>query len=454
MVNPHRYSNYDDILAFYKRKAKECPPGFRLKLQRKSFLAIQFNDPSTGKLTARSAHEPFTDEGIINAVDKCWQIREAFNRYDTDGEFWAWFNENIAGEKQFERTLKNYQEIFETIETAYFNGKNKNTGRKRSRDIDNDVKTFRDYYQTVFRRFPQLDSYPSLNTFKEVLQDIKPGTKQYRNFIFVLKKIAELSHESRPILNHLNSLDTTQTEFRELQSIDLETFLEWFRATRVKIANYPNSKHRQTGTAWLSVAALCVVYALRPSEVAAIKNLSTPFTIEDVTLPPILAPDNQERLLYIGDYTYFGGSIKTGQRLCLLMLRDEPLLNELLKDATLPQTPSKKCDRFLKNFINWLRNNDCPVTQTYAFRHLGNQLGEKYGIKQETRARSMGHSVSVNESIYKRRSNIRTSIDLLTNHTREPLDLELAKRALDAHGIDPSLPEVDTILSVIYQLRA
>ncbi|NEO88467.1 MAG: hypothetical protein F6J87_30200 [Spirulina sp. SIO3F2] len=96
MGRPKRDS-YADTLAFYKRKAKECPKGVRLNLQRQKTLRIQFTNPTTGKPIVRSANEPFTDEGIINAINKCWDIKDALKRFDSDGEFWAWFDREIVG---------------------------------------------------------------------------------------------------------------------------------------------------------------------------------------------------------------------------------------------------------------------------------------------------------------------------------------------------------------------
>ncbi|NEO88486.1 MAG: recombinase [Spirulina sp. SIO3F2] len=313
------------------------------------------------------------------------------------------------------------------------------------------MKTFKGYYANVFKLFPDSSAYPKLADFKAIISALQPGTKTHQNSVFALKRVATLSHDSRRILNYLNELDITQTEFRESQSISLEAFLSWHRSMEQKSTLYRNQNQRQSARAWLYVCAFCVVYGLRPSEAAAAKNLQAPFTIDGIQLAAITDLKNTEKLLYLGDFTYFGASIKTGSRICLPLLRDEPLFHQLLDGVELPQTKSRKCDRFLGNLLDWLRNNNCPVTQSYAFRHLGNQLGEQYGISQEVRSRSLGHSPAVNQSIYKRRSNTQTTIDILTNHSRQPLGLEAAKRALSRLGFDLQSPEVGTILRIIYQ---
>ena len=75
-----------------------------------------------------------------------------------------------------------------------------------------------------------------------------------------------------------------------------------------------------------------------------------------------------------------------------------------------------------------------------------------YGIPQEIRARSMGHSTIVNETVYKKRSNVQTTIDLLTNSSKQPMSLEMAKESLMNKGIELSNETVKSVLVVVYQL--
>ena len=42
------YSGFEDLLAFYNRKRKECPKGVTLKLQSNKYLLLQFVHPDTG----------------------------------------------------------------------------------------------------------------------------------------------------------------------------------------------------------------------------------------------------------------------------------------------------------------------------------------------------------------------------------------------------------------------
>ncbi|NEO28834.1 MAG: site-specific recombinase [Kamptonema sp. SIO4C4] len=158
-------------------------------------------------------------------------------------------------------------------------------------------------------------------------------------------------------------------------------------------------------------------------------------------------------LLVLGEFTYFGATIKTGKRVCIPMVVDEELLNKLnIRNPSLPETKSKTPNKFANLFRQFLERTNAPVTQAYAFRHLANQLGEKYGIPQEVRARSLGHSVQMNESIYKRRSNIRTTVDILTGHTKQPRSYEECVEGLEQMGIDTNSKDVRFILKFIYRL--
>jgi len=148
---PNRYACYSDTLDLYKRKAKECPKGVRLKLQNHKSLMIQFINPSTGKIIVKASDEQFTDEGIINAVAKCHDIAKALKRFDNVGDFWLWFDREILGKRELENNLVTYRDIFASIENQYYQGKHKNTGRKRSKDLPCDVESFKGFYGSVFK---------------------------------------------------------------------------------------------------------------------------------------------------------------------------------------------------------------------------------------------------------------------------------------------------------------
>lgn len=460
----NEYRGYPDIFELYKRKAKDCPKGVRLKLQKQRFLMLQFNDPLTGKVTVKASGEQFTDDGIINAVNKAWMISDALTDFDTIGNFWRWYDENILGKTKMIEILKTYHEIFTELENAYFNGQHKNTKRKRSREISSDVRSFKNVYLNVFERFTKANiniyGYPSIQDFKTLISHLntnkktQQGTKTFKDCGTILKKIAGLSHDATRIAEYLNSVDFTQTQYTEKQSIDYQSYLNWYKSKKVEIENRRNSRTRKSGLAWLWITAMSNCYGLRPSEVMAAKNIDTSYQVDGVTFKAITDSSNKDKLLYLGEWTSNSCSIKTGKRACVPLVSATVLKElEIENFPGFPHVRSGRADAITDNYRDFLNNNNCPVTQAYAFRHLANQLGELNGIPQEIRARSLGHSVAVNESVYKKRSNLKTSVDILSNHKKHPLPLNMAIEKLKALGVDTDDKNVQLFLGVVYQIE-
>jgi hypothetical protein len=452
-------NNDDELFIFFKKKQKECPKGISLRREGKN-LYLVFIWPDIHKRLPKGCNCDFTEIGIITAVDKANKICNALKTLKLASEFWSWYDSSILEKNTLENDLLTYREIFTQIENEYFNGRNKNTKRKRSKDIPNDIATFHCYYGHIFLCFPDLDAYPTWEVIKSILFSWKQGSKTFKDVYSVIKKICEMSANSKELLVKLSKIKCEQTEFKKIQSISLEQFLTWYKEQLDSIPTIKDPNHRKAKKSWLWVIAIILVYGLRPTEVTAAKNLTKPVTIGEVVIPALNDPDNHDLLLVLDDFTYFGTSIKTGGRICKPMVTDKELIDLLdIKNPDLPicnpQPDSKAIstiDLFANNLRRKLKNYKCPVTETYALRHLANQLGELYGIPQEIRARSLGHSVAMNDSVYKARNNTQTTIDLLTNHSKLPISLNLAKEKLTAMGINTTDPTVETIIRVIYQL--
>ncbi|QQW31123.1 recombinase [Arthrospira sp. PCC 9108] len=356
-----------------------------------------------------------------------------------------------------ENDLITYRQVFKDMEDDYFNGVHRNTKRKRSRDMASDRKSFRRCFTQVFDQVTDWDTYVSWEGIKEALYSPLPdgnnpvGHKDFKDRYYQLKQVAERAGRKKA-LEKLEKIDPTQTVFAESQSIDLDTLLSLLDKERN--TDYGRSTENQARDGWCWVSAImCALYGLRPSEVAAGQNLTKAITVDGITFPAVSDPNNLELVLVIGEFTYFGGSTKTGWRLAIPMSKDKTLINRLgIHNVCLPITESKDPSKFNDNHRKWLERHDWGFTQTYAFQHLGNQLGEMNGIPQEIRARSFGHSVAVNDSKYKKRRHLATELGILTRHQRQPLPLDMGKQALINIGINPDLPEVKAILRAIYQL--
>jgi hypothetical protein len=275
-----------------------------------------------------------------------------------------------------------------------------------------------------------------------------------------MKRIVGLSANSEKLLAKLEKIDPKQVIFREPQSISIDQFLNWYEPCYSEIPNLKTQVSREARVKWLWVASMVVVYGLRPTEIASARNLTQSIIIDGVHFKAISDRTNKDMLLVLGDRTYFGVTVKTGNRICVPMCTDKDMLERLhIYDVDLPiyaPKPGSKDQTICEGFSDRFRHNldtwNCPVTQMYAFRHLANQLGEMYGIPQEIRARSLGHSVAVNDKVYKSRRNVKTTVDLLTRYAKQPLPLDMAKQQLTNLGIDLNDPTAKLFFRVIYQL--
>lgn len=441
------YQDYGSKLELLKNLNKKLPKHVKLKhISGKLYFRIQIGE----KRTDRASNIEFSDIGLHAAFSKAWEIKRKLDEVTKESDFWEWYDTEVLGKRELE-VGRTYREIFQIIEEKFWNSLNKNTKRKRDKSIPNDVHTYQEYYGQVFDKFPNWDKEPDWEEIKTILFSWKRGTKSFKDAYAVVKKICSLSDCADKLLTALSEIDNQQTIFKEKQSISLKEFLSWRNSL---LGQYPDSDYVRS---WLWVCSACVVYGLRPSEAFAIENLFVPYQKQGVNIPALNSPNNKDFFIVLGDTTKIGTTIKTGARVC------RPLATELIEqleidkpivpNVAITTTNAKVLTNKIGNrFRKFLTSYKCPTTQAYAFRHLANQLGEKNGIPQEIRARSLGHSVSVNESTYKKRNNLVTSLDLLKNHARQPLDLESAVNRLKDLGVDVENPDVKLILRIIYNM--
>ncbi|GGA58678.1 recombinase [Okeania sp. KiyG1] len=330
-------------------------------------------------------------------------------------------------------SFKSYKEIFLEIEEQYFNGVHKNSKRRRSRNNISDNNSYNRTNKVYFDKILNQNECPTLDSLKSALYSWTPGTKSFKNAYYIYKKIASKATNSQELIRLFDGIDTIQTIFQEKQSISWNEFYNWH--------NKCSQDCQECDEPWLWVCAMCVTYGLRPSEIAAAQNLFKSWSRRNTTIKAINNPSNKDMLLVVGEFTYFGTSTKTGARIARPLILNQNIWDELrLKQPKLPVINSNSTNSktlvnlFSGRFRKALIRMNCPITQPYAFRHLANQLGEKYGVPQEIRARSLGHSVAVNDSVYKSRSNLETEVDLLLNFSKSysngqefsPFDFDMA----------------------------
>jgi integrase len=407
----------------------------------------------------------FTHQGVCEAVDKAWKVKEALEKFKTASEFWTWYDTDILNKNNIENDLKTYREIFKEIEDRYFAGKHRNTGRKREKDLSkpgasSDWSSFERQYLSVFNKFENLDRYPSWEELNRVWHLWTPGTKSFKDVKTTIIAIANLSPNSEELLRKIKKIHATQTEKRVSQSIDLETYLKWYSNAYDSIDSLPQEKWRATKKSWLWVSAMCVLYGLRPSEIAAAQNLTESFTQDGETIYPLTdVVNNPNCTLVIGEFTFFGSSSKTGLRLVnpvpMKHLWDKLKIRDVDLPDYKPRAGSKAttiASGFDRNYDKRMESYCCPISQQYAFRHLYNQLLEMCGISTTIRSRLMGHRETTNMGTYKSRRNLKTELAIINSNHREPLKLDIAKLQLENLGFDLDDPSVKAILRIIYQL--
>ncbi|MFZ1030084.1 MAG: recombinase [Limnoraphis robusta] len=460
------YKGYEGILANAKKVKDKCeelkgrlPKGISFKLQGNKYLYLQWSNPVTGGRTTKNINVPFDESGVYQAIDKAWKIKDALSKFTAASEFNEWYEREIEGKNEIVNDLKTYREIIQELEDEYFNGLNAQTKRPRSRKISNDALTWKQGNLCFFEKLPNWDKQPTWEDFKTVLFTYKKGTNSFEKCYYAMRRIAEKCPNNKQLLERFAEIDPGQTIFKDKQSVSWKNFLEWREIMLAKKTGKGRGALARKN--WLWLTSMCILYALRPTEIAAAINLDKPYIKDGVTIPAINDPSNKTLLLVLGDFTYFGTSIKTGGRVCkpvttnpeiieLLQIREISLHEYKPKPNSLPEND---CTGFNKSHSQYMRRHKAPATEIYAFRHLGNQLGEMYGVPQEIRARSMGHSVEQNDTTYKKRKNLQTTVDILLNHSKQPLSLELAKEELERLGFDLENKLIKDVLKIIYQLE-
>ncbi|NJL52274.1 MAG: hypothetical protein HC930_08725 [Hydrococcus sp. SU_1_0] len=277
-----------------------------------------------------------------------------------------------------------------------------------------------------------------------------------------MKKLASINRR-QDIHDELSELNASQIEYKALQSVTMEDFLNWRdKALGITASLHVNSK-LEIRKAWLWVFSIQVVYGLRIHEVFAIANAFEPYTTKDkVVIPALSDPDNTVNTLVLRGETLIGTTTKTGYRLARPQVPPKyPDLIERLniKKPLLPDNqPRQGSAKAIACFYNnraWkkLKDWNAPTTQTHAFRHLANINGMQAGIPLEIRAQSMGHTPAMNDSVYKKRQSTQTTLDLYNNSNSQAIDFVTALTSVK--NLLKACPEnkdfAIELLSVIYQ---
>ncbi|MEG3975206.1 hypothetical protein QT970_11355 [Microcoleus sp. herbarium8] len=445
---------YERILDYFKQAQKESPKGVGLKKDSKakgSYITLQFR--LGDKRVNKTCGCYLTMQGITDALRKSQLVASALESFSSETQFLTWYDDVILEKNIIKNDLMTFGEGIAKVEQEYWDGRTK---RRQQRDRSNisQQRSWNVVYGCYYKLLPQ-NTVVNLTDILSAVNSKKQGTKSFKNCLGAMRKLAETAGNT-DLLTRLKGIDGTQTVFRDdLQSISVDEFLQ----LREKVLAIPDDKryHLESRKRWLWVLSMQVVYGFRVHEVFAVQNIDKPFTTKDgITIPPLNEPGNNKMIAVVGDKTLLDTTTKTGYRLCVPMLppTHPDLLERLeLKSGQLPEVHSisnnpntigKGYARRARQFLSRL-NKD--FTQTHALRHLANLSGQMGGMSQETRAKSLGHSTQMNEGIYKRRANTETTINLLTQSTKEAIPLGSAIGVLKQIGSNAQCVD---LLAAIY----
>jgi len=434
---------YERILDYLKDAQKECPKGVGLKKESRakgSYVQLQFK--LGDKRVIKSCGCNLTMQGISDALKKAHLVATALESISSETEFLRWYDDVILEKGVVKNDLITFGEAIAKVEIGYWDGYTKKR-QQRDRESISARNTWYKVYGQYYKLLPQ-GTTVDLTDVIAVINSKEKGSKTYKSCLSVMKKLAETIHDTR-LHEELSKIDGKQTIYRDdLQSVSIEDFLQ----LREEVLNIPaNDKryHLESRKAWLWVFSMQIVYGLRVHEVFAIENVEQQFKTKDgVTIPALSDPKNKKMIAVVGDKTTLETTTKTGYRLTIPMLppTHPDLIEQLeIKSGQLPAvnivstnnvTIASAFGRIARRRLgDW-----GEFTQTHALRHLCNLNGMMGGVSLETRAMSLGHSPTMNDTVYKKRQTTNTTIDLLTKSDNQAIPLGSAIKVLKQLGAD------------------
>lgn len=449
---------YETLQKDFEVYKKQTPKGVSLA-KKKSGIYLQFKTPNK----ARSQYKcncAFSIDGMIDAVRKAHKVKEKLSELKSETEFWEWYKSEIEEESRLVNDVITFDKAIQKVENDFWSRLDRRKQKRTKGNPSHEDSWYR-AYGCFYKKLPKNKNL-NLKDILEVIDAQKKGSSNLGEAVRAMKKLARMN-KRKDILEALEEVDITQTIFAKLQSVDLEDFIKWRNKTLGITSALSPTAMIEPRKAWLWVFSTQIVYALRISEVFAIKNLFEPYVTKDgVSIPALNDPTNTNNLIYIGDKTAIGTTVKTGSRIARPQIPPKypNLIEEFeIKNPIVPDNkPRTKASGSIRRFyaktareqlIAW----DAPYTQTHADRSLGNINGMQAGIPLEIRAQSMGHTPAMNDSVYKKRQGTQTTIDLLLNSNSNAIDFVTAlAEAKKLVKEDESNKEIIArLMSVIYQ---
>ena len=449
---------YESLLSDFKRYQKQTPRGVGMTKKGQN-IYLQFKTPNSSR-KPYACGCTFTLDGMVEALSKSKKVSEQLKNLTSESEFWQWYEKEIKEVSQLVDDVLTFGEAIKKVEDDFWNTPSR-TKRVRDKSNPSDKSSWYRTYGCFYKHLPKAKKVNLVDILNVINKQAK-GTRNYKYVVSAMKKMARMN-KRQDILDSLEEINIIQTQNTELQTVKLEDFLAWRDEVLGVTESLSKACNLDLRKSWLWAFSMQVVYGLRINEVFAIKNLFEPYVTQDnVRIPALNNLNDVDNLIYISEKTLLGTTVKTGSRIarpnippkCPDLIDRLEIKNPLLPDnkpglgntETIRKFYSTKARKLL---TKW----NAPFTQTHALRHLANINGIQAGIPQEVRAQSLGHTVQMNESVYKKRQSTQTTIDLLLNSNQNAIDfvtaLAEAKKLAKENEICKST--IARLMSIIYQ---
>ena len=453
--------------SYLKACQTSTPKGVSISRNRNR-LSLRFKLASKPQTSDNGCNESFTRDGCVNALAKALLASHKLNEYETESEFWSWYETQIKGTVSLEDDIITIGDAIEIVKTNYLSGYDK-CGRDRSDEKlrTNSLANYHSTYGGYFNRLNPKLKLTGENVISEITRDwsklftisgnhtlCSKGFVNAYTGILKLLRDTKLSSELDKVTSHFGMLKVVRKT--EMQTIGIEIFLD-FRARVLGLNGYELRKQQhqalENRKSWIKAIGFNLLYGFRCSEFKAIQNLDKPIKVGNRLIKALHDPTNDENIVIIGDgfwVTDTSGkrhyiTVKTADRICRPMIHpDYPNLIKLLgvKDPEVkmpectPRADSKEHtikdvypNRMRARLSAYVDQVGEGFTQTHALRHLANYHGKLAGLTRDQRALSLGHSGDMNDR-YNEHLTVDAEIDLLLTPISKEAEIAELKKQL------------------------
>ena len=422
-------------------------------------ISAQFSLPGQGQ-KSYGLDLSLSKNNLVKA-EECCQLITTQLVAGTFTEDWFYSllgKEQKTSQKQQPEKMLTGKEMLERYKAHYF--------RQRKKDKDPNA-TWRNGYHYTEVVLNQTHKPISLQIIREIIEQTENHTPNRTHHLNGLANLLKFfnNDEFKPTIKRYKAENNPKPQKKPIPD-DREVMNIYnfgFDITR----NCPK-KYRYRYSQWQFLYSLLAIYGIRVHEAWNIKNWDKPVTLKNgdwlaiaddsegidnedeqgkyvyqqfqgqsITVPAILAPENEHYFLCIGHET------KTGYRMAFpVSPHGHNWIEEfnLLQPLNLPDL-SNPLEKYNSNSYCctissaiWFKKKRYGFTP-HALRHAYNIRGHKLGINQKTLADSLGHSLQMNSNNYLKhegdRSKLRGMIQAVTGDKAKRNRIEILEGEIE-----------------------